>query len=334
MHFLEKIKELEKSKLIPEDKKAIISATLHSFYDSYEEAIKANNGDIGTLMPLLNKLLDLIGDQIGNPFSFESYHERIVSPFDYYHYGLDFLRPVVQLDQSTIIGEERVEEIEEHLAKGENVILFSNHQTEPDPQAISLLLENAHSELAQQMIFVAGHRVTTDPLAVPFSKGRNLLCIYSKNYIEHPPEKKHEKVQHNQRTMKKMRDLLSKGGKCIYVAPSGGRDRRNKHGIIEVASFDPQSVEMFWFTANHSTQPTHFYPLALSTYDLLPPPNGVKVDLGEVRRTKSTPIHIAFGPEIMMEQFPGAEIEDKKKRRIHRADYIWGIVNDLYKRIS
>ena len=44
------------------------------------------------------------------------------------------------------------------------------------------------------MIFVAGERVITDPLAIPFSMGSNLLCIYSKRYIDHPPEKKIEKA--------------------------------------------------------------------------------------------------------------------------------------------
>ncbi len=50
------------------------------------------------------------------------------------------------------------------------------------------------------MIFVAGERVITDPLAVPASMGRNLLCIYSKRYIDHPPELKSEKQLHNKRT--------------------------------------------------------------------------------------------------------------------------------------
>ena len=36
------------------------------------------------------------------------------------------------------------------------------------------------------MIMVAGDRVTTDVVAVPFSKGRNLLCIFSKKHIENP----------------------------------------------------------------------------------------------------------------------------------------------------
>lgn len=49
-------------------------------------------------------------------------------------------------------------------------------QTEADPQVISLLMEReGYGELASQLINVAGHRVTTDPLAIPFSMGRNLF---------------------------------------------------------------------------------------------------------------------------------------------------------------
>ena len=51
------------------------------------------------------------------------------------------------------------------------------------------------------MIMVAGDRVTTDVVAVPFSKARNLLCIYSKRHIDNPPEEKPKKMRHNAKTM-------------------------------------------------------------------------------------------------------------------------------------
>ena len=51
------------------------------------------------------------------------------------------------------------------------------------------------------MIMVAGDRVTTDVVAVPFSKARNLLCIYSKRHIDNPPEEKSKKMRHNAKTM-------------------------------------------------------------------------------------------------------------------------------------
>eukprot|EP00438_Fugacium_kawagutii_P004568 Skav202826 [mRNA] locus=scaffold3852:192174:193262:- [translate_table: standard] len=56
-------------------------------------------------------------------------------------------------------GLENVQGIKEKLAKGENVVLMANHQTEADPQVLSLLLQReGYEELAEKCIFVAGHK--------------------------------------------------------------------------------------------------------------------------------------------------------------------------------
>jgi glycerol-3-phosphate O-acyltransferase len=211
-------------------------------------------------------------------------------------------------------------------AAGENVVFFANHQTEGDPQAISLLLEKTHPDVGRDITFVAGERVTTDPLAVPFSMGRNLLCIYSKRYIEHPPEKRAERQRHNQKTMERMSALFGEGGLCIYVAPSGGRDRVNSDGILEIAPFDPQSVEMYCLMARRSGRATHFYPMALDTYAFLPPPDTIQVELGEPRRITRTGIHLAVGAEIDMDALGRDVPGDKHARRSVRAHAIWTIV--------
>lgn len=314
---------------IPKD----LAATIRNFFLSYGEAIEENGYSIEQVRPLLNQFLDLVVEQLQNPFVFEPFHQRITSPFDYYRFGLDLLRPLIVFSKSTVQGLGCLDAIEKALARGENVILLGNHQTEPDPQAISLLLENAYQRLAEEMIFVAGHRVVSDPLAVPFSKGRNLLCIFSKRHIETEPERKEERLSHNQKTMKKMVELLSKGGQCIYVAPSGGRDRPNSKGRIEVAPFDPQSIEMFRLMAQQSGKTAHFHPLALATYRLLPPPSSIEKELGERRHAHCTPIHLAFGPAMDMENFPGSECPDKKQRRQSRADYIWKTVAANYEHL-
>lgn len=324
--LIEKIQELVDQGKIPK----AFQPQLLDFYENYKRAAEENGKPFAAAIPLLHLLLDEVAKQAADPYLFPPYHEKITAPIDFYRFGLDFLRPLVQEEHSSVFGENRLQEISERLEAGNNVILLANHQTELDPQAISLMLETSYPNLAREMIFVAGHRVTTDPVAIPFSLGRNLLCIYSKNYLEHPPEKKMEKVHHNQRTMKKLRELLSEGGRCIYVAPSGGRDRKNKSGVIEVASFDPQSIEMFWFTAQHSARPTHFYPLALSTYDLLPPPPKVEVAIGEQRLMRTAPIHLAFGAEIAMDTVGGLQEGDKKERRARRAEAIWHTVRRLY----
>ncbi len=86
---------------------------------------------------------------------------------------------------------------------------------------------------------------------------------------------------HNQRTMKKMKELLEEGGRIIYVALSGGRDRPDEYGNVQVAEFDAQSLEMFRLMAKQSHKPCHFYPLALATFDILPPPPVVEKELGK-----------------------------------------------------
>ena len=256
---------------------------LEEFYSTYCKAITENKKTIEDYELIITQYIEQVLLECQTPSSFEPYHRAVRTPFDYYRFGLEFIRPLIVFESSKIHHPERIKEIEKHLEKGENVILFANHQIEPDPQVISLMLEKEHAKLAQEMIMVAGHRVVSDPLAIPFSKGRNLLCIFSKKHIENPPELKQQKLLHNQRTMHKMSELLAEGGKCIYVAPSGGRDRIDETtGKVEVAPFDPASIEMFYLMARHSGKSTHFYPLRLSTYDLLPPPKTVD---REFRRT-------------------------------------------------
>lgn len=306
---------------------------LKAFLGSYQEVIREHGDDPEAFTEVFDLFIDLTKEQIKAPFQFQPYHEKVRSPIDYYKFGLDFLRPLVDLPHSTVTGIENLDRMEALLKKKENVILFANHQIEADPQAISILLEKTHPKFGEELIFVAGTRVTTDPLAIPFSMGRNLLCIHSKKYIDTPPEEKHEKQMHNKRTMERMVDLLVEGGHAIYVAPSGGRDRANTEGVVEVAPFDPQSVEMFYLMAKKAGGKTHFFPLSLSTYHLLPPPETTEVELGESRITRGGAIHLHFGKEIDMDHFPGAEeANDKKQLRRIRAEHLWECVNDEYEK--
>lgn len=307
-----------------------ISKIIFKFYQTYLEAVEKNGYSRKEFEPLIIKLAELSVKQLSHPFRFEPYHRSIRKPFDFYAFGLDFIRPLIDLKRSTMKGLENLDQIQAYLAKGENVILFANHQTEPDPQVISILLEEKYPGLAEEMIIVAGHRVTTDPLAVPLSKGCNLLCIYSKKHIEYPPEQKTEKLLHNQRTLKKMNELLAKGGKCIYVAPSGGRDRPDKQGKLDVAKFDPQSIDLFLLYGERSKKPCHFYPLALATYALLPPPNSVEKEIGERRHANSAPVHLCFGKEIDVKALFKESPLPKKETRKVRADAIWSLVQKDY----
>jgi glycerol-3-phosphate O-acyltransferase len=309
-------------KAIPEKQYRI----LLGFFEQYQKAAH-KTAPAEAIDQLFETLLYLMLEQIKNPYAFGSYHKRVRKPFDYYSFGMEFVRYIIDSKHSKVLGLEHVKEMAEAIKAGENVILFANHQTEVDPYVIDYLLQNSYPEFGSEIIFVAGDRVVTDPAAIPFSLGRNLLCIYSKKYIDHPPELKEKKQLHNSQTMKRMSELLSEGGKTIYVAPSGGRDRKNGDGIVEVAPFDPQSVEMFHLMTKRAKAPTHFYPLALVTYDLLPPPDTVQKELGETRIVNFAAAHMAFGPRIDMQSFSG---EDKTTLRKNRADSIWQQVKTLY----
>jgi glycerol-3-phosphate O-acyltransferase len=276
---------------------------------------------------ILKTFLWTLGEQLRQPYEFEPFHRLITEPFDYYTFGVEFFRPMVNRKQSTMTGRENLKTIEAQLAARENVIFLANHQTEADPQVISILLEDEFPAMARDMIFVAGERVISDLLTVPFSKGRNLLCIFSKRYIENPPERKADKQLHNRKTMERMVDLLGEGGHAIYVAPSGGRDRPSASGVVEVAPFDPQSIEMFRLMAQRAPRPTHFYPMALATYDIMPPPEKVEVELGEARRLRRCPVHMAIGDELNLEGFTDP---DREARRTARAQAAWQAVKNAY----
>lgn len=319
------------------DEHTISDQTLRSFsslYTSYHASMRQAHIDEERFIPLFHTLLRLVKQQFTHPHSFSAYHKRIEHPFNYYHFGVDFLRPLVDSTTSYLRGEEHVRLIEALLERGDNVILFANHQTEVDPLLISLILEEKHTSLASQMIFVAGDRVTTDPLAVPFSLGCNLLCIYSKRHISTPAERKTEKLQHNRKTMKLMQSLLQQGGQCIYMAPSGGRDRPDERGLVPVSPFDPQSIEMFRLMAKRAGVPTHFYPLSLKTFHLLPPPQSIEEQLGEIRVANRGAIRFAFGHEIEMQSFEGALRANRRTGRRMLAHHIWALVAHNYQLLS
>lgn len=309
-----------------------LQTILKNFIKDYLNTLKTRGEGIEKGIALLSTFIALVEDEINTPTTFAPYyHEKIEKPFDYYRFGIEILKPLINFAESKILGLEYVDEIINRLKKKENVILLANHQTEPDPQAISLLLEKSHPEFAKDIIFVAGHRVTTDPLAIPFSKGRNLICIFSKKRIDQGSEEREKKLLHNQRAMQKLTELLAEGSKCVYVAPSGGRDRLGPLGVPEVDLFDPQSIELFRLIARKAKTPTHFYPLALSTYNLLPPPGSIDDTYGEARTPSCTPIHLGFGSEIIFDDEISLSKEEARKKRAHQA---WERVNQLYKRFS
>ncbi|MES2199890.1 MAG: 1-acyl-sn-glycerol-3-phosphate acyltransferase [Chlamydiota bacterium] len=326
MDLRTKLKKACESSLLPEmHKKHFLE-----MFESYAQVLEKHHIDVSLYAPIFFDFLKKIEENIKVPFAFSPFHKQIISPFNYYKFGIDFFSPLIDIPNSSVTGHSYLQEIADKLANGENVIFLANHQIEADPQAISVLLEDLHPNLAKKMIFVAGERVISDPLAIPFSLGRNLLCIYSKRYIDHPPELKAQKQIHNKKTLELMSQLLSEGGHSIYVAPSGGRDRADANGHVSVSKFDPQSIELFYLMTKKASKPTSFYPMALATYSLLPPPSTIQKELGEARTTNRGSIHLWVGPQISMDNFPGSAESDKKQRRELRANYIWEQVSTAY----
>lgn len=329
MDFLTKLQVAREKGEITEKLHVIFTDLYTSYKQSVDPAVTSQQ----EVERVFDLFLQKVKEELANPFSFQPFHKQITAPFDYYALGVDFGRPLVDLKRSTIFGLENLDKSEREIQAGGNVVFFANHQTEVDPQVISVMLEKSHPRIGKEMIFVAGDRVITDPLAIPFSMGRNLLCIYSKRHIANPPEKKVEKQLHNQRTMRIMKELLSEGEKCIYVAPSGGRDRKNPQtGEVKVSPFDPNNIEMFRLMAMQADKPTHFYPLALTTYNILPPPLEIESAIGEMRSATRDNVCLSFGEEINFDLLD-QDIKDKHARRIAVAHSLWSQLSNDYEKI-
>jgi glycerol-3-phosphate O-acyltransferase len=219
---------------------------------------------------------------------------------DFYKFGCDFFRPAMNSEASSVLGLDALKKAEEQLAAGENVVFFANHQSEADPQVMSVMLEKAGmNKMAEDLVYVAGHKVTTDTLAIPFSMGRNLICIHSKKHIDADADSKPIKQRQNLMAMNGMLKLLKKGGTSIWVAPSGGRDRR-EIGVdrVPLAPFDQKTIDMFRLMGNKSKVPTHYYAVSMISYDLCPPPDFIEAGVGEQRNVRYVPVGIAVSDEL------------------------------------
>jgi len=296
---------------------------MKTFFTTYMKSHVIARTSADEYHEMLNVTLTVFLDSLTqrDPYSFEPFHKAVRGPnFDYYSWGNRFFRPLVKYRSSRVDGVENVQKIQSFLAHGENVILIANHQTEADPQVLSILLETeGYEDIAEKTIFVAGHKVTTDPLAIPFSMGRNLLTIFSKKYLDSFEDKEYKEASaaRNRQTVAEMQRLLTEGGNIFWVAPSGGRDRRDPEiGEFAPAKFDASSVGLFNIMAKRAGKKagakTHFFPLAMWTHRLVPPPDETVADVGEERRAERAAVGLSFGEEVHPEEvggrkrFPGA----------------------------
>ena len=337
----EKLAKAKEKYDIPEKWESVMGG----FFTSYMANVYKAGNDVDHYEKVLTTLFKKVLDCTQKPYEFEPYHEAIREPFDYYALGCEFATGVINRDTSLIVGGDQIDAIRALTAKGDNVVLFANHQSEADPQIFSVLLDPEYPGFAEETIFVAGDRVTTDLLAQPFSMGRNLLCIFSKKHIENPPELKSQKARHNKNVMKQMKNLFTAGGKLIWVAPSGGRDRKDAAtGDYAVAPFDSKSIEMFRLMAAKSGRTTHFVPLSMLTYNVCPPPDAVGGAIGEQRTVNWSPAALHFGEPVDCDAVVQAAVDaapddtdPKAAQEMARetlTEHIHQIVADNYKALA
>lgn len=75
------------------------------------------------------------------------------------------------------------------------------------------------------------------------------------------------------------------GGKLLWIAPSGGRDRPNADGVWMPAQFDAASVDLMRTMLAQAKRPGHLFPLAMHSGEMMPPPPALEKGLGERRLT-------------------------------------------------
>lgn len=121
---------------------------------------------------------------------------------------------------------------------------------------------------------------------------------------------------------------MTEGGKVLWVAPSGGRDRRRDDGTLEPDRFDPSTVEMVRKIVNKPGIPrTRVHPFAMFTHDILPPPPSTQKDLGERRVVNMSKVGLSPAEEVdISDNGPwasGVDLEDLEAREKALSDHIY-----------
>eukprot|EP00249_Psilotum_nudum_P010659 c22685_g1_i1 orf=266-1843(+) len=321
-------KEINEKRIPPEE-----GYGMEELYYSYRNAVLGSGMlyDKEMIIQIMAMVLDRILLQFEEPFIFPPYHRAIREPFDYYAFGQNYIRPLVDFRNSYLGNLCQFAEIERQLKENHNVILFSNHQTEADPAVMALLLESNYPSLAEDMTYIAGDRVVLDPFCKPFSMGRNLLCVHSKKHIRDVPEMEEMKRKGNIRSLKELALLLRKGGQLIWIAPSGGRDRPDP--VTEEwlpAAFDFATLDNMRRLTEQAFNPGHMYPCALLSYGIMPPPREVLKEIGEKRTVGFNGVGMSVGEEINYKKIMSNASNPKEATKFF-TDAVWKQVNEHYR---
>lgn len=309
-----------------------VAAGMEELYQNYKNAVIQSGIPNAKEIILSNMAvaLDRICLDVEDPFVFPPYHQALREPFDYYNFGQNYIRPLVDFRNSYVGNVSLFHEVEQKLQQGHNIVLISNHQTEADPAIIALLLEKANPSIAENLIYVAGDRVVTDPLCKPFSMGRNLICVYSKKHMDDTPELIEMKKRANIRSLREMAMILRDGSRIVWIAPSGGRDRPDPlTGEWYPAPFDASSVDNIRRLVEHSGALGHIYPLALLCHDIMPPPPQVEKEIGEKRVITFHGTGLSIAPEISFSEI-AVTCENPEEAKKAYAQLLYDSVTEQY----
>eukprot|EP00850_Spirogloea_muscicola_P021404 SM000247S08293 [mRNA] locus=s247:155693:158172:- [translate_table: standard] len=306
---------------------------MKAFYYNYRSAVERSNAadPIAVAVTVMATVFDRVMVQFEEPFTFPSHHLRMMDPYDYYAFGQNYVRPLIDFDTSYLGNQAVFDTIQQQILEGHNVVLLANHQTEADPAVMALMLEHTHPLLAENLTYVAGDRVVLDPVCKPFSMGRNLLCVFSKKRLHDVPELADAKAAANRRTLKAMAGLFKEGGLLVWIAPSGGRDRPDPAtGTWQPAQFDVGTVDLMRRLVVDGGPPGHLYPLAMTCYDIMPPPRQMEKELGEQRLIGYHGVGISVAPELDHWAILRST-DDKKAAKEEIAQAAWAEVRDQYR---
>ena len=275
------------------------------FYASYRGAV-VGSGAPGAGEELAARVQATIADTVFNQmaggdraYEFPSAHRRLLDPYDYYEFGQRYVGSLIDFESSVLGRPDRWQRVSEQLKRGDNVVLLANHQTEADPGVFAHMLAASHPEMAQEVNYVAGDRVVTDPLCKPFSMGRNLFCVHSKRHMGDDPKIKAAKMETNRKTLVAMQRALNAGGCLLWIAPAGGRDRPDATtGAWLPDKWDPAAVELMRNLAARAKPAGHLYPMAMFSWPVMPPPKAVEKNLGERRVTAYSGVGISLCEEL------------------------------------
>ena len=120
----------------------------------------------------------------------------------------------------------------------------------------------------------------------------------------------------------------------VWIAPSGGRDRKNAAGDWVPAEFDIDAVELMRALGAKSPNPTWLYPFAMATNAIMPPPDTrAQGTLGEKRIVNFTGVALSVGEAFAASGegwLPeGMELGTEAAKQ-HLTDQIFEVVNDEY----